>query len=137
MCLDSSAAMVAAARGLLADPRIAWLHMAAEQLEQLEPGSIDICVYNMAMWGLNVEIVLAGLRRVMRPGGRLAFNIGYWIADASQATATARPVGLEERWRNRLAQAGYQVAATNWTDYEQSWEAVEAWAAVPVFGRLA
>jgi ubiquinone/menaquinone biosynthesis C-methylase UbiE len=140
LCLDSSAAMLAVARSKLADPRIVWLHMAAEQLDQLQHldlAGVDICVCNMAMWTLNVQGVLDGLRRILRPSGLLAFNVGWWVADASHSAEKARFVDLEEDWRGRLAQAGYQVKAANWRDYGQSRDSINAWIAVPVFARLA
>jgi trans-aconitate methyltransferase len=136
-CLDSSPAMLSRASAALTDARITWHALPAEKLTELAGISIDACICNMAIWQLDVEAVLAGLRQILRPAGAFAFNIGYWLDGQAARTTVPGLIGEERAWRNRLDAAGWQLESASWDENAQSWDEAEAWAAVPVFAQFA
>jgi ubiquinone/menaquinone biosynthesis C-methylase UbiE len=76
VAVDSSAAMLAAARARLADPRLSWVHARAEDLASHVAGPADAVVCSSAIWQTDMPVAFAAVRQVLRPGGRFAFNIG-------------------------------------------------------------
>jgi ubiquinone/menaquinone biosynthesis C-methylase UbiE len=136
-CLDSSPAMLSRACAALTDARITWHARPAERLAELAGIGIDACICNMAIWQLDVEAVLAGLRQILRPTGAFAFNIGYWVDGQAAGTTVRGRIGEECAWRTRLHAAGWQLKSASWDEQAQSWEEAEAWGSVPIFGQFA
>jgi ubiquinone/menaquinone biosynthesis C-methylase UbiE len=75
LALDASEAMLAVARRNVTDARVTWLHAPAVDLAK-HADRIDAIVCNSAIWQLDMERAVAAAARVLRPGGRLVFNIG-------------------------------------------------------------
>lgn len=74
--IDSSPAMIAAARQVLGD-RAAAYHVAdATAVADLVPDKVDRVLCNLSLWYFqNPEGVLRSLRRVIKPVGRLCFSL--------------------------------------------------------------
>ncbi len=73
--IDGSAQMLARARTL--DPTIEWIHGDIRHLPQMEPFDLAMCCFHslQAFDREGFALVLASARRILRTGGRLAFDI--------------------------------------------------------------
>ena len=81
LSLDNAAAMQRVGRRTLTDPRLSWITAAAERLADHVPvDSVDAVVCNSAIWKTDTRRVFASVARILRPGGRLVFNIGGGFA---------------------------------------------------------
>lgn len=78
--LDSAAAMQRVGRRSLTDPRLTWITAPAEDLADHVAGPVDAVVCNSAIWKTDVPRVFAAVHEILRPGGRLVFNIGGGFA---------------------------------------------------------
>jgi SAM-dependent methyltransferase len=76
VAVDGSAAMLGEARARLTDPRIRWVHARVEDLADHVSEPADAVLCNSAIWQTDMPGTFAAVRRVLRPGGRFAFNIG-------------------------------------------------------------
>jgi len=74
--IDAAAAMQAAGRRALPDPRISWVTARAEDAARHISGRADAVVCNSAIWKTDTFVVFAAVKRALRPGGRFVFNIG-------------------------------------------------------------
>lgn len=85
--VDASYAMLTEAKKALRDARLAWETCSAESVDSL--GVVfDACICNAAIWQTDFARAIAAIAKCLRPGGRLAFNIGE-----SFLTGEARIVG--------------------------------------------
>lgn len=78
--LDSASAMQRVGRRALPDPRLTWVTAPAEQLAEHVPHGIDAVVCNSAIWKTDTRKVFSAVARLLRPGGRFAFNVGGGFA---------------------------------------------------------
>lgn len=76
VAVDASRAMLDVASESVDDPRVSWVRARGEDLPDHLDQPADIVVCNSAMWQMDMPAALGAVRRVLRPGGRLAFNIG-------------------------------------------------------------
>jgi SAM-dependent methyltransferase len=76
VAVDGSAAMLAEARARLTDPRIRWVQGRVEDIAEHVSEPADAVVCNSAIWQTDMPATFAAVRRVLRSGGRFAFNIG-------------------------------------------------------------
>ncbi|MFV8751626.1 class I SAM-dependent methyltransferase [Nannocystaceae bacterium ST9] len=72
--LDCSPAMLDHARRNVDDPRVRFVCGRAELLDRIIEGPVDAVLCNAAIWAMDVEEVASAVARVLRPGGRFAFN---------------------------------------------------------------
>ncbi len=76
--VDSSAEMVALARGHAAPPSVEYVVDDAQTLASLEPGSFDGATCQLALMDIpDLDATLGALCRVLRPGGWFVFVIGH------------------------------------------------------------
>src|SRR5262249_39544189 len=73
---DNSRAMEDVGRRNRADPRITWVISSAEDIAEHAPAPVDAVLCNAAIWKTNTPRTLAATKRILRPQGRLVFNIG-------------------------------------------------------------
>ncbi|MDQ2714347.1 MAG: class I SAM-dependent methyltransferase [Chloroflexota bacterium] len=100
--IDCSAEMLAIAREKLATVR--FMQSPAEQSSAvLEAGTIDCVTCNSAFWQMHTSATLASVHHVLKPSGRLAFNLGTGTRFTGQSaahpeslTTLMRRIALEE-----------------------------------------
>jgi SAM-dependent methyltransferase len=74
--IDAAAAMQAAGRRALPDPRVSWITARAEDAARHISEPADAVVCNSAIWKTDTPAVFAAVKEALRPGGRFVFNIG-------------------------------------------------------------
>jgi len=155
VAVDGAAAMLAEARSRVADGRVRWVRGRAEDLPADLAASVDAVVCNQGFWQTDMPAAAAAVRRVLREGGRLVFNIpAHMLAGRPEADASPdplivrmretaapredqRPAGgiTEDSIRDLLARAGFRVDEVQELRWQQSLEERYAWLSVPVFAR--
>jgi SAM-dependent methyltransferase len=106
--VDGSAAMIGVAQAETADPRVHWIHSAAEDVDHCRPEAappVDAVVCNSAIWQTDLPTTFAAVRRVLRADGRFAFNIGGRFIRLPDHEQSAPPPGT-----GRLAELMQQAA---------------------------
>ncbi|MGH3905221.1 MAG: class I SAM-dependent methyltransferase [Pseudonocardiaceae bacterium] len=78
--VDNAKAMQAAGQRTLVDPRISWVVSKAEDVADHIKERVDVVVCNSAIWKTDTLATFAGVKRILRPGGRFVFNIGGGFA---------------------------------------------------------
>jgi SAM-dependent methyltransferase len=91
--VDNAAAMQRVGRRTLIDPRLSWIHAPGEELAEHVPDVVDAVVCNSAIWKTDVPAVFTAIRHVLRPGGRLVFNIGGGFAGVRHPDETSARTG--------------------------------------------
>ena len=76
VAVDASKAMLDVASESVRDPRVTWIRARAEKLPDHLDQPADLVRCNSAFWQMDMPAVLGAVRRVLRPGGKFAFNIG-------------------------------------------------------------
>ncbi len=162
IAVDGSAAMLETGRvectGADAG-RIDWVLSPAEEFDRHITAPVDAVVCNSAIWQTDMPATFAAARAVLRPGGRLVFNIGEHVVELPRADQGPRPTpGLEElmvaqaradfgfnpqrrRWgsmtpetvHGQLSDAGFTVTGSEVLSYQATVEQRRAWLSVPVF----
>ncbi|MEW1699091.1 class I SAM-dependent methyltransferase [Streptomyces sp. NPDC093249] len=166
--VDSAAAMQRAGRRTLSDPRLSWITAPAERLAAHIPSAgADAVVCNSAIWKTDVPAVFNAVARVLRPGGRFAFNIGGGFAGirhpdelAVRTTPTLssliREIALRDHGHapprkitrtlpklpletvaRHLASAGLSLVETEVTAQHGTMAEKKAWLSIPLFARPA
>jgi len=164
--LDNAAAMQRVGRRALTDPRLTWVTAPAEDLPDHVPGQVDAVVCNSAIWKTDVRRVFAAVHRILRPGGRFAFNIGGGFAGvrhrdetnartgpslnslihqvvardygcAPSPTAEGPPTLPLEAVTEYLSAAGMSVLDTEVIAQHGTMAEKKAWLSIPVFARPA
>ncbi len=160
--VDKSAAMLAAAASSVADPRVTWIHARAETVGEQLTTLVDTAVCNSAIWQTDVAETAVGVRAVIKPGGRFAFNVptnfladegdqgwrvsGYSLVSEMRAIAerdfgwtpdvsTPRRRLTRESIRRFLVEAGFEVEQVTEFSHEESAESQRAWLRLPIFSR--
>ena len=161
IAVDASKAMLAAARLVIHDERVRWLHSPAELLDDGAVAGVDAVVCNSAIWQTDVQVTAAAVRHVLHPGGRFVFNLGaamladhglddqpdplmdamkaiaardYGWAPVAPGNTGTRQQELSEAWlRQVLHEAGFRVDRVQGFTYQTSFEERRAWLSVPVF----
>jgi ubiquinone/menaquinone biosynthesis C-methylase UbiE len=75
IAFDGSAPMLAESKKSIDDARVTWVHARAEQIDRVIELPVDAVVCNAAFWQMDVPATIAAIRRLLRPGGRLIFNV--------------------------------------------------------------
>jgi SAM-dependent methyltransferase len=160
--IDAAAAMQAAGRRALPDPRVRWITARAEDAARHISEPADAVVCNSAIWKTDTRAVFAAVKQALRPGGRLVFNIGGSFAGLP-AGAKPRPgpslnelitaVAAEQYGykpspgprppapltaglvREQLRAAGFTVLATETVTHTGTLEEKRAWLSIPAFAR--
>jgi SAM-dependent methyltransferase len=160
--IDAAAAMQAAGRRALPDPRITWITTQAEDAARHASEPADAVVCNSAIWKTDTPAVFAAVKQALRPGGRFVFNIGGSFAGLPTG-AKPRPdpslnelitVVAAEQYgykpspaprppapltaglaREQLRAAGFTVLATETVTHTGTLEEKRAWLSIPAFAR--
>jgi SAM-dependent methyltransferase len=160
--IDAAAAMQAAGRRALPDPRISWITARAEDAARHIHEPADAVVCNSAIWKTDTPAVFTAVKQVLRPGGRLVFNIGGSFAglpagakphpgpslnelitavaaeqygyQPSPAPRRSAPLtaGLVQA---QLRAAGFTVLGTETVTHTGTLEEKRAWLSIPAFAR--
>jgi SAM-dependent methyltransferase len=157
--VDSAKAMQRAGQRAHPDPRITWITATAEDAAQHIPEPAGAVVCNSAIWKTRTPAVFAAARRILRPGGRLVFNVGGGFAGLSSPPAArptlsdlinliaardygyvppapeAGPVLTPAKLAGQLAQAGFTVIETPVIAHHGTMEEKRAWLSIPAFAR--
>jgi ubiquinone/menaquinone biosynthesis C-methylase UbiE len=75
VAIDGSPAMLEIAQRTIDDNRVRWVLADASALAD-HASDLDAIVCNSAIWQTDIPAVLDAAARALRPGGRLAFNVG-------------------------------------------------------------
>lgn len=155
LALDGSAAMQAEARRAIPDQRVEYVVAWADELVVAD--QVDAIVCNSAIWQTNMPATFAAARRALRPGGRLAFNIGQQfirlpgeprqprlefielIVEYAKSDygfvppayrRTDRTPELVEEW---LHEAGFAHVKQEVERYESTVDQLRTWLSIPIF----
>lgn len=105
VAVDASESMLAEAKESIDESRVRWLHGRAEQVDQVVNVAVDGVVCNSAMWLTDMPSTFPAIRRLMRPGGKLAFNITTLFIDDGGQDGVDAPL----QWP-ALIQKIYEIA---------------------------
>lgn len=160
--VDAAAAMQAAGRRALPDPRISWITARAEDMARHISELADAVVCNSAIWKTDTPAVFAAVKQALRPGGRFVFNIGGSFAGLPAGamprpgpslnelitTVTAEHYGYKpspdprppapltaDLVQAQLRAAGFTVLGTETVTHTGTLEEKRAWLSVPAFAR--
>ena len=161
--VDAAAAMQAAGRHALPDPRVSWITARAEDAARHVREPADAVVCNSAIWKTDTTALFAAVRQALRPGGRLVFNIGGSFAGLRPARTEPRPgpslnelitaVAAEQYGytptpdprpaapltaslvQAQLRAAGFTVLGTDTVTHTGTLEEKRAWLSIPAFAR--
>lgn len=161
--VDAAAAMQAAGRRALPDPRISWITARAEDAAGHVREAADAVVCNSAIWKTDTPAVFTAARQALRRGGRLVFNIGGSFAGLSPERAKPCPgpslnelisaVAAEQYGykpspgprtpapvtaglvQEQLRAAGFTVLGAETVTHTGTLEEKRAWLSIPAFAR--
>lgn len=93
IAVDGSEAMQAVARQRVVDERVSWVVARLESFDVAldRPGQVDAIVCNSAIWQADLAATFAAVRKVLRPGGQFAFNVGSQFVDLGRRTNAEEP----------------------------------------------
>lgn len=161
LSVDGSASMLAEAERQVTDPRVRWIESRAEDLAAVvDAASVDAVVCNSAIWQSDLAATFAAVHQILRPGGRLVFNVGEHFVQLQDsapqhkpglfmvATAYAildhdfvlrpprfgRSSSTPESLADLIDDAGLSVTSTEVVEYAQTLEQQRDWLLLPVFG---
>ncbi len=164
MSVDNAKAMQAAGQRALVDPRITWVLSKAEDVADHIKEPVDAVVCNSAIWKTDTLTTFAGVKRILRPGGRFVFNIGEGFAgltnpydslarstpsltDLINAIAVLdygyvprregkqQPVLTPAIVVDQLTAAGFTVLESDTVVHQGTIEEKRAWLSIPLFAR--
>jgi SAM-dependent methyltransferase len=160
--IDAAAAMQAAGRRALPDPRVSWITARAEDAARHISEPADAVVCNSAIWKTDTPAVFAAVKEALRPGGRFVFNIGGSFAGLPGVpkprpgpslnelitTVAAEQYGYKPSPDPRppapltaglvqaqLRAAGFTVLGTETVTHTGTLEEKRAWLSIPAFAR--
>ncbi|WP_326549982.1 class I SAM-dependent methyltransferase [Micromonospora sp. NBC_01813] len=161
--IDNAKAMHAVGQRSRTDPRITWLLANAEDAATAVAGPVDAVICNAAIWKTDTSATFAAVKRILRPGGRLAFNIGGGFAGLAkpdrqtgqtpsltgmiteiairdygyvpEAGRDDRPVLTATVVHEQLRSAGLTVLTTDVVTQPGTLEEKRAWLSIPLFAR--
>lgn len=162
--VDNAKAMQAAGQRTLVDPRITWVVSKAEDVADHIKEPVDAVVCNSAIWKTDTLATFAGVKRILRPGGRFVFNIGGGFAgltnrddglarsapslnDLINAIAVhdygyvprsegkSGPVLTPALVVDQLTAAGFTVLESDTVVHQGTVEEKRAWLSIPLFAR--
>ncbi|MBO0702206.1 MAG: class I SAM-dependent methyltransferase [Candidatus Dormibacteraeota bacterium] len=159
--VDVSAAMLAEAQRSIDDPRVRWVEAPAEEVDRHVDATLDAVLCSAAIWQTELERTFAAVRRLLRSGGALAFDIagGFVEVPASAGSLPplppaslvsayrdaanelyhlepgSRPRGplTVEEIRGLLRAASLELREVHVADQEATREEIRAWLEIPVF----
>lgn len=155
---DVSPAMLDEARRTIDDPRVRWVEAAAEEVDRYVTATVDVALCSAAIWQTELERTFPAVRRLMRSGGALAFDIAGAFVEVPEAAsrlpaaslasaymdAAAELYELEPGRRRRspytveairglLQAASFELHTVRVVDLEASPEEMRAWLEIPIF----
>jgi SAM-dependent methyltransferase len=160
--IDAAAAMQAAGRRALPDPRVSWITARAEDAARRIHEPADAVVCNSAIWKTDTPAVFTAVKQALHPGGRFVFNIGGSFAGLPAGTKPRPGPSLNElitavaaeqygykpspdprppapltpgRVREQLRAAGFTVLDTETVAHTGTLEEKRAWLSIPAFAR--
>jgi SAM-dependent methyltransferase len=160
--MDAAAAMQAAGRRALPDPRISWITARAEDAARHVSEPADAVVCNSAIWKTDTPAVFIAAKQALRAGGRFVFNIGGSFAGLPAGTKPRSGPSLNELItavaaeqygytpspaprppapltvglvREQLRAAGLTVLGTETVTHTGTLEEKRAWLSIPAFAR--
>lgn len=159
--VDVSPAMLAEAKRAVDDPRVHWVQAAAEEVDQHVDGTVDVVLCSAAIWQTELERTFSAVRRLLRPGGTLAFDIARGFVEVPETAQPLPPLPTTsllaaywdaanelyqpqpgrrrrgpytvERIRELLGAAGLDLRTVQVTDQEATPEEFRAWLEIPIF----
>lgn len=159
IAVDVSPAMLAEARRTIDDPRVQWVRAEAEEVDRHVDATVDVVLCGAAIWQTELERTLPAVRRLLRRGGALAFDIAAGFVEVPEPAPPPLPsrslasaymdaagelYGLEsgrprrspytvESIRDLLRGASFELQTVHVADLEASPEEMRAWLEIPVF----
>ncbi len=162
--VDNAKAMQVVGQRGLADPRITWVIANAEDVADHITEPVDAVVCNSGIWKTDTPEVFAAVKRILRPGGRLVFNVGGGFAglanpddrgipttlslsDLITAIAVAdygyvprrekasRPALTRATVEAQLTTAGFAVLTSDTVTHIGTVKEKRAWLSIPLFAR--
>lgn len=161
--VDNARAMQAAGQRTLVDRRITWVVSKAENVADHIKEPVDAVVCNSAIWKTHMPATFAGVKRILRPGGRFVFNIGGGFAGLTNDDGLARSApslndlinaiamhdyGYVPRREEKpgqvltpaivvdqLTAAGFTVLESDTVVHQATVEEKRAWLSIPLFAR--
>lgn len=164
--VDAAQEMLKVARERVSAPNVEFVLSPAESLHEKVEGPVDVVVCNSAFWQMRRDQTLQAMKRVLRPKGRLAFNLGgrFFKFDlppeklpdfealfrrvgeiAEELYGYSPPEGRGLRppepmgfngWVGVMADSGFELADHRAVEYERSAEEGYEWQRVPVFAAM-
>ena len=161
--VDSAEAMQRAGRRTLSDPRVTWVTAKAEAIADHIDEPVDAVVCNSAIWKTDTLATFAAVKRILRRGGRLVFNVGGGFAgldgpgdclrrakpslnDLINAIAVldygyvprreaSAPILTPAILSEQLTEAGFAAISSDVFAYQGTLEEKRAWLSIPLFAR--
>ena len=161
--VDSAEAMQRAGRRTLTDPRVTWITAKAEAVADHIDEPVDAVICNSAIWKTDTPATFAAVKRILRPGGRLVFNVGggfAGLADPSGSPHRAKPslndlinaiavldygyapqkqasvpILTSAILSKQLAEAGFTAITSEVLAYQGTLKEKRAWLSIPLFAR--
>ncbi|GAA3251072.1 class I SAM-dependent methyltransferase [Dactylosporangium siamense] len=159
--IDNAPAMHVVGQRTRTDPRITWMLADAENVASAITEPVDAVLCNAGVWKTDTIATFAGVRSILRPGGRFVFNIGGGFAGLTASQRDPRPslndlitaiavrdfgytpalndntspILTEPVVRERLRNAGLTLLAADVVTQHGTLEEKRAWLSIPLFAR--
>lgn len=158
IAVDVSPAMLAEAKRTVTDSRVRWVAAAAEEVDAHVEGPVDVALCGAAIWQTELNRTLPAIRRLLRSGGALAFDIASGFVEvpgsgpplpavslaSAYLDAAAELYPLEpgggrrraytvEAIRELLEAASFDLHTVQVADLEATAEEMRAWLEIPIF----
>jgi len=111
--VDLSAAMLTQAKKHITAANVDFVQSPAEELDQVIKPEVDVVVSNSAVWQLDLEETFKAVGKVLKPGGKFAFNIPGQFFRFTKPDPRARIISLPV-WMYAFASSRYGLKDTGY-----------------------
>jgi SAM-dependent methyltransferase len=161
IAVDVSSAMLGEARRVIDDPRVRWVHSPAEEVDQHVDTTVDVVLCSGAIWQTELVRTFPAVRRLLRPGGALGFDIAGGFVEVPETARALPPLPATslvsayreaanelyqlppgrprrgpytvEELRDLLGAASFELRTVHVADQEATPEEIRAWLEIPIF----